>query len=183
MTLDDPQGSGSFPCGGGFAARVAPARPTAFAGGDGRTSLYLSPGQMVVAAEPCAVTTVVGSCVAVCVTDPVARVGGMIHYLLPQCAGTDNPLRYGVKAIPQLIERTLALGARRERLEAKVFGGASVLGAMARQGEHLGAKNARVAFELLRSAGISVRAEDVDGAQGRKVIYHTDDGAAWVRRL
>lgn len=182
MTFDDLPGSLACPGGGGLTMAVAPRRP-ALAGGHGRASVYLPPGQMVVSAEPCAVTTVVGSCVAVCVTDPVARVGGMNHYLLPQCAGTDNPLRYGVKAIPQLIERALALGARRERLEAKVFGGASVLGATARRGEHLGAKNARLAFELLRSAGISVLAEDVDGAQGRKVIYHTDDGAAWVRRL
>jgi len=183
MTFEDALGSVALACGGGFAALGASERRAAPAGRNGRTSLYLPPGQMVVSVEPCAVTTVVGSCVAVCVTDPVARVGGMNHYLLPQCAGTDNPLRYGAKAIPQLIERALALGARRERLEAKVFGGASVLGALARQREHLGAKNARLAFELLRSAGISVLAEDVDGAQGRKVIYHTDDGAAWVRRL
>jgi chemotaxis protein CheD len=150
---------------------------------EGYASHYLPPGQIVASAAPSVITTIVGSCVAVCLTDPEAGVGGINHYLLPERIGTESSLRYGVVAIPRLIERVLALGAAKDRLEAKVFGGASVVGALTRRGDHLGAKNARLAFELLRAQAIRVVAHDVGGDRGRKVVFHSDDGTAWVRRL
>jgi chemotaxis protein CheD len=146
--------------------------------------LYLQPGEIVAFAEPYAVTTILGSCVALCLHDHQARVGGVNHYLLPLQLGRRDAPRYGSAAIPMLIDKLLALGARRDRLVAKVFGGACVMsGGDDERRTHLGAQNTEVAFRLLAEEGIPVAAEDVHGNRGRKVVFHTDDGSAWVKRL
>jgi chemotaxis protein CheD len=77
----------------------------------------------------------------------------------------------------------LALGCRREALQAKIFGGACVNGHTENWSARLGAQNVSVARQVLAAAGIPVAAEDVEGFRGRKVIYFTDNGTAWVRRL
>lgn len=82
-----------------------------------------------------------------------------------------------------LIERMVDAGAVRERLVAKVFGGASLLGDGRAPGRRLGTENVRLAFSILAEAGIPVVAEDVCGTRGRKVIFHADTGDTWVRRL
>ena len=119
--------------------------------------VYLQPGQLYASAQPSAVTTVLGSCVAVCLWDPIEAVGGMNHYLLPFFAGAgQGSPRFGNFAMTELVDRLVALGASKGRLQAKVFGGACVLEAFqARQG-HLGEKNAAVAFKLLEELAIPV---------------------------
>jgi chemotaxis protein CheD len=150
----------------------------------GRPAQFLHPAQIIASGQPCVVTSILGSCVAVCLVDPIAGIGGLTHYLLPRQLGGPPPGRYGSLAIPLLIEKLTALGARRSRLTAKVFGGARMVGVLSRsEGEHVGEKNAQVAFDLLKDLGIPVAAEDVGGARARKLIYYTDDGSAWVRRL
>jgi chemotaxis protein CheD len=146
-------------------------------------SQYLAPGQILVCSDSAVISTIVGSCVAVCLSDPVAQIGGMNHFLLPLRVGSERSPRFGSVAIPTLIDRLLSAGARRERLEAKVFGGASLVGPRARATDPLGSKNARLAFDLLAEARIPVIAEDVEGTRGRKVLYHTGDGTAWVRLI
>jgi len=162
--------------------REAPASPSA----EGRDLIrvYLQPGQLYASSQPSAVTTVLGSCVAICLWDPVAEVGGMNHYLLPFFAGAGRGTpRFGNVAVAQLLDRLQAAGALRGRLQAKVFGGACVLEAFqARQG-HLGEKNASVAFKLLGELAIPVVSQDVGGRTGRKLIFHSDTGHAWVARL
>ena len=146
--------------------------------------VYLQPGQLYASPQPSAVTTVLGSCVAICLWDSVAAVGGMNHYLLPFFAGSGKGTpRFGNVAVAQLLDRLLAAGAHRGRLQAKVFGGACVLEAFqARQG-HLGEKNAAVAFKLLEELGVPVVSRDVGGRSGRKLIFHSDTGHAWVAKL
>jgi chemotaxis protein CheD len=146
--------------------------------------VYLQPGQLYASGQASAVTTVLGSCVAICLWDPLVSVGGMNHYLLPFFAGAGKGSpRFGNVAVAQLVDRLVALGASRTRLQAKVFGGACVLEAFqARQG-HLGEKNAGVAFKLLDELGIPVVSRDVGGRSGRKLIFHTDLGNAWVAKL
>ena len=162
--------------------RETPASPAA----EGRDLIrvYLQPGQLYASAQPSAVTTVLGSCVAICLWDSVAAVGGMNHYLLPFFAGAGKGTpRFGNVAVAQLLDRLQAAGALRGRLQAKVFGGACVLEAFqARQG-HLGEKNATVAFKVLEELGIPVVSRDVGGRSGRKLIFHSDTGHAWVARL
>lgn len=148
-----------------------------------REAVYLHPAHVFASARPCAVTTILGSCVAIVLWDAGAGVGGLNHYLLPHWARPgDDALRFGNVAFERLIEELAAQGAVKKRLQAKVFGGACVL-LSAEKGEHLGLKNVEVARSLLASARIPIRAEDVGGRQGRKLIVHTDTGDAWVKML
>jgi len=149
-----------------------------------RTKTYLQPGQIVAAVEPTTVTTILGSCVAVCLWDPVLGAGGMNHYLLPQWVGNGlSSPRFGNVAVQRLIDRLLSLGSSKKNLKAKVFGGACVLDAFRAREETIGSQNVEVANQVLAEAGIPVVNADVGGRRGRKLIFNLDDGGAWVRLL
>ncbi len=150
----------------------------------GRLTIYLHPGQLFASADGSAVTTILGSCVALCLWDPVSRVGGINHYLLPLWAGSGpSSPRFGDVAVRGLIERVLTLGSDKRRLKAKLFGGACVIAAFRARENHLGMKNVQAAQQLLEQEGIPLVGHDVGGGRGRKLIFHTDDGAAWVKQL
>ena len=151
----------------------------------GVETVYLHSGKLHVSGTPCRVSTILGSCVAVAVFDPVTGIGGLNHFLLPHGApGTPaQAARFGNLAVSQLVETVLAAGARRASLQAKLFGGACVLAAFKKPGGHLGTRNVEVAREMLKAEGIPVVAEDVEGNSGRKLIFQTHDGVAWVRSL
>ena len=144
-----------------------------------------SAGQLLASWEPARITTILGSCVSVCLWDPELGVGGMNHFLLPRGSGTTPAAtaRFGSLAVPRLIEGVMAFGSRPDRLRAKVFGGACVLEAFRVGTRHLGADNVSTALEILKKEGIRIVAEDVGGDHGRKVVFCTSDGAAWVRAL
>lgn len=148
-------------------------------------SVYLHPAQMHVATAPCAIRTLLGSCVAVCVWDQEVHVGGAVHYLLPRGRHSNGETgRYGTLAIPALIRAVCALGGRAGSLRAKVFGGARVLpGLRSPNGTSLGDTNVAVAWQVLATENVPVVGSDVSGEHGRRVLFHVDDGAAWVWRL
>jgi chemotaxis protein CheD len=148
-------------------------------------SVYLHPGQIFVSATACRISTIVGSCVTVCIFDPVARLGGANHYLLAEAfADPAQPNRFGSNAVPELVGRVISFGGRRSDLVAKIFGGAAMnLGAPRMPKETLGAKNITLARRILENERIPVVAEDVGGSRGRKVIFSTNEGHAWVQRL
>ncbi len=147
-------------------------------------SFYLHPGKLFVAIQPTVVTTILGSCVAVCLWDADLRIGGINHYLLPTgLKTTASPLRYGNVAIEELLSRTIRSGARLGMLRAKIFGGACVLDAMRGRDTHLGTKNIEMARKALAEAGIPVIASDVGGNRGRKLIFQPHDGTALVKLL
>jgi chemotaxis protein CheD len=149
-----------------------------------RSKHYLHPGQLFVSHESYAVTTILGSCVSVCLWDPFTKTGGINHFLLPMDVGEDQAsLRFGNFSVRELIEEVLAVGADQARLRAKLFGGACVLEAFRGRENHLGAKNVEIAREVLDAADIPVIGEDVGGNRGRKLIFHTDNGSAWVKQL
>jgi chemotaxis protein CheD len=149
-----------------------------------RAKVYLHPGQLFATAEASAITTILGSCVSVCLWDPALKIGGMNHYLLPFWVGEDmaSP-RFGTVAIDTLIENVLALGARKDRLRAKLFGGACVIEAFREREEHIGVVNARLAENMLRLRSIPVVEQDVTGCRGRKLLFNTDDGKSLVKYL
>ena len=151
---------------------------------DTRKKVYLHPGQLYAAVEHSLVTTILGSCVAVCLYDPVKQIGGVNHFLLP-VAGNDGQKspRFGNVAVPDLVGRVVKLGAERQRLQAKLFGGANVIEAFRDRENHLGTQNVRIARELLAAEAIPVIGEAVGGHKGRKLIFTTDDGSAWVKEL
>jgi chemotaxis protein CheD len=124
------------------------------------------------------VTTILGSCVAVCIWDRRPRWAA--QSLPPSLRPPASP-RFGDSAIALLIGRLLELGAHRGRLSAKVFGGACVLEAFRADEWSLGARNVEIAREQLAAASIPVVGEDVGGDLGRKLVFHVRTGAAWVR--
>jgi chemotaxis protein CheD len=145
---------------------------------------YLHAGHLVVSRDPCRVTTILGSCVAVGLWDPTTGVGGINHFLLPTWTGSDlESPRFGNVAVRALIREVVAAGGRRRSLHAKLFGGACVLRAFQAGGWHLGRKNVEVARQILLDEAIPLSAEDVEGERGRKLIFQTHDGSAWVRSL
>lgn len=146
--------------------------------------VYLHAGHVAAFREPRAISTVLGSCVAVCLWDLGQGIGGMNHYLLPHRAGAaETSPRFGNVALEQLVDELVRLGGRFSQLQAKVFGGASVLAPPRPGAEPLGEQNVRVARSLLGAAGIPIVAEDTGGTRGRRLIFQTDDGLAFVKRL
>jgi chemotaxis protein CheD len=149
-----------------------------------RASAYLLPGQLFASAEPCQIKTILGSCVAICLWDKRRGTGGMNHFLLPSGREGHPPsLRYADHATRVLLETLRALGCRPPNLRAKIFGGAAMFQARDGYATTLGAKNVAAALELMKSAGIPVVAQETGGPQGRKVLFNTDDGVAWSRRV
>ena len=146
--------------------------------------LYLHPGQLFASRQSHAVTTILGSCVAVCLWDPVRKIGGINHYLLPAFTGDGvASARFGNVAIAELLERLISLGCRKRELQAKLFGGACVIAAFRNRTTHLGWENIQTAEKFLGREEIPVVGQDTGGDKGRKLIFHTDDGSAWVKRL
>ena len=145
---------------------------------------FVHAGEIGTATASTLFSTVLGSCVSICVWEPVTGAGGMNHFLLPDqaSAGAASP-RFGNVAFVALMARLGHLGVRVSDLRAKLFGGASVLGDAGPAGAGLGGRNVELARTLLVAAGIPIAAEDTGGVRGRKLIFRTADGAAWVRKL
>lgn len=165
-------------------ASLAPRRP-APTPAPGAATVYLHPGQLLVSDEPVTITTILGSCVSVCVRDVARGIAGINHYLLPVGGATApaaSAARYGDHANEALLAHFLEAGSRRRDLEVKVFGGASVLKALAGD-DHLGARNATAAFDYLAAAGLACDAHDTGGLRGRKLVYDLASGDVLVRTI
>lgn len=146
--------------------------------------IYLYPGEFVTSTDPCTVSTVLGSCVAVCLWDEVRRYGGMTHFILPQEVGNGvSSPRFGNVAIRLTLDGLIDHGSRREDLRAKLFGGATIQGVAAGDVPTLGSRNVTCARQALEHAGIPILAEDVGGTTGRKLRFDTGEGTAWVKLL
>lgn len=146
------------------------------------------PGEYYVSQRDMVLVTVLGSCVAACLRDPVAGVGGMNHFMLagggPNRSGDVMRFdsgRYGAYAMEVLVNQLLKLGARRERLEAKVFGGGSVLDGFTTT--QVGRDNAAFVRGYLVVEGIPIVAEDLEDIHPRKVYFFPRTGRALVRKL
>jgi len=120
-------------------------------------------------------TTILGSCVATCMWDPVARVGGMNHFLVPGDEHSDSDaLKYGVNAMELLINGLLQRGALRSRLQAKLFGGAQVVTNLF----DIGAKNGEFAAKFLRLEGIPCAGQSLGGLRARRIRFCPMTGRA-----
>jgi chemotaxis protein CheD len=142
----------------------------------------IGPGEYYITQRDMVIVTVLGSCVSACMRDPVAKVGGMNHFMLPD-RDVEGPLsasaRYGAYAMEVLINQLFALGARRERLEAKVFGAARVLPGMSDIGE----RNAAFAIDYLKRESIRVVAEDLGNDEPCKIYFFPQTGRVMLKRL
>ena len=149
-----------------------------------RESVFLPPGELYASNEPRAVTTLLGSCVAVCLWDAELKAGGLTHFLLPEATPDGHPSpRFGDIAVSMLIEKLFMLGAREHTLCAKIFGGSSLLWSDHADEDQIGARNVRMARETLALMKIPVIAEDVGGRHGRKLSFDLATGEAWVKRI
>ncbi|WP_136440738.1 chemotaxis protein CheD [Pacificoceanicola onchidii] len=136
-------------------------------------------GDFMISDDPEVVlTTVLGSCIAVCLYDPEKQVGGMNHFLLPEGEGSDtSDVRYGANAMELLINGLLKAGADRDLLEAKIFGGAKMMGNL----RNIGESNAVFAHQFLRDESIPCIAESVGGTAARRIRFWPTTGL--VRQL
>jgi len=135
--------------------------------------------------RPSVIETLLGSCVAVCLYDPVASIGGMNHILLPGKADLkkfDNVARYAINAMELLINRVMNLGGNKQRFMAKVFGGAHVLPAISRE-NWMGTKNSEFVLEFLQMEAITVVSQDLGGHDTRKIYFHTDTSDVFLKRI
>jgi chemotaxis protein CheD len=178
---------------------IRPARPEALPGFEqlqrfwepdtARWTVKLLPGEYYVTRNDEAITTVLGSCVSACIRDPQAQIGGMNHFMLPEDNSFNDDdrkdafalqaTRYGSYAMESLINDLLKLGATRERLEIKLFGGARILASMTDIGGH------NIAFirQYLSLEGLGVVAQDLGGDRPRKVVYFPTSGRARMKTL
>ena len=149
----------------------------------GMHAAKISPGELYASQRNILIVTVLGSCVSACLFDPVACIGGMNHFMLPDRAGPQSlvsePARYGAHAMEMLINNLLSMGASRARLVAKVFGAGRVLPGMS----DVGARNTQFALDYLDREGIAVVAKDVGGNHARKVYFFVKTGRVLVKDL
>lgn len=149
-------------------------------------AVKILPGEYYVSSRNLLMVTVLGSCVGACVRDRVSGVGGINHFMLPDDRRNEDErvgsaMRYGDYAMEMLINQLLKLGARRERLEAKVFGGGNVLPGFTQN--VVGERNARFVNEYLALEGIPVVSRDLLGNYPRKVYFFPSDGRVLVKKL
>jgi chemotaxis protein CheD len=144
---------------------------------------FLFPSAIFAEKNPHRITTVLGSCVAVCLYDPLTRQGGINHFMLPfwNGSGLASP-RYGNIAIEALIDRMHQMGCQTMTLQAKIFGGANVLYSI-NPAAGIGKRNIDLAQNMLASAGIRIVASSVGGNQGRKIIFDTYTGEVFHQFL
>lgn len=160
------------------AAPVTPAPGRYFDAALQVEALKLLPADYAVSDEPIALVTLLGSCVAACVWDPLLRLGGMNHFMLPD--GDGPCARYGANAMELLINDLLKRGARRSRLQAKAFGGGNVLRGFA---DPVGTRNARFVVDYLTAEHIPLLAQDLGDIHPRKIAFFPQTGRALVRKL
>jgi chemotaxis protein methyltransferase CheR len=145
--------------------------------------VVINVGEMHASDRPVEIKTLLGSCVAACLYDPVTRIGGMNHFLLPESADHGgDPARFGVHAMEMLINALMKLGADRRRLEGKLFGGGNVLGSVARR-PTVGERNSAFAREFLAREGIPIRGERLLSDCGTDVRFWPHEGRVFIRDI
>lgn len=148
-------------------------------------AVKILPGEYYVTTQNMLIVTVLGSCVSVCLRDPIAGVSGMNHFLLPSDNGggdlISDSARYGVFAMDILINHMLKLGANRQRLEAKVFGGGNVLKGFT--AINVGERNAEFVLDYLATEQIPILAKDLLDFYPRKIYFFSDSGEVLVRKI
>jgi chemotaxis protein CheD len=145
---------------------------------------YLLPGDVAVCTEPTVISTVLGSCVSVCLYDQRRRTGGMNHFVLPRSAGDRAAsARVAPFAMQALLDRMTRYGSQSANLVALLYGGACVLRSSNPGPNHLGMQNVRAALDFLSESRIPVIRQDAGGQRGRQVRFHTESGDAFVRQF
>jgi len=142
------------------------------------------PGEFFVSREPMVVYTVLGSCISACIRDPIVRVGGMNHFMLPEPKENAHDswgesTRYGSFAMESLINEILKRGGIKSRLEIKLFGAGKIYDGHIDVGD----KNAKWVIQYLKSEGLTVLKTDLGDVFPRKVYYFTESGRVLLKKI
>jgi len=143
-------------------------------------AVKILPGEYFVHNEDLLIMTTLGSCIAACLWDRTARVGGMNHFMLPDGGASDSG-RYGSYAMELLINEMMKRGASRMNMEAKVFGGGQVVAGM--NSLNVGERNTSFVIDYLKTERIPIMSKDVLDIYPRKVCFLPASGKAMVKRL
>ena len=149
-----------------------------------RSVVSIHIGEYYVTSNPVVIRTFLGSCVAACLFDPVNNIGGMNHILIPGSAkesDTTGTARYSFNSMKQVLDAMLELGANREKIVAKIFGGASVIPEIPEK-DSVGHKIISNVKDFLSEEEIQIVKSDLGGDKSRKVYFHTDNGAVYLQR-
>ena len=148
------------------------------------TRITLHIGGLYASPRPIVLDTVLGSCIAACLYDPVTKMGGMNHFMLPEGADSSDPTsaRYGVNAMELLINELMKLKARRQSLQAKIFGGGHVL-KIREKLDGVPQRNTAFIRKFLELEYIPVVREDLGGYEPRRVLFSPHTGQAFMRYL
>lgn len=145
--------------------------------------LFLHPATIAISRYPVWITTILGSCVSVCMFDPVQKIGGINHYMIPYWNGDglESP-KYGNIAIMQLFRQMLDFGSKKEDIVCKIFGGAEML---AEQNSvfHIGQRNIEISYKMLIEMNLPVISSSTGGKQGRKILFNTETGVVLQKYL
>lgn len=146
-------------------------------------AVKLLPGEYFVTGEEMVLVTILGSCVSACIRDPLLRVGGMNHFMLPdsEMGAETTSARYGSYAMEVLVNDLLKRGAVRNRLEAKIFGGGNVLKGFS--ATNVGSRNIDFVRRYLGAERIPVVAEDLGNTCPRKIYFFPVTGRVMVKRM
>ena len=139
------------------------------------------PGEYFVTDQDILIMTVLGSCIAACIWDAKAGVGGMNHFMLPEGDSSDTSGRYGSYAMELLINEMIKLGARKESMQAKVFGGGQVMAGFTTM--NVGERNTQFVLDYLHTERITLVSKDVLDIYPRKVVFFPTTGKAMVKKL
>lgn len=127
-----------------------------------------------------------GSCVGIALYDPVKKIGGLVHILLPRSQGNDNsnPTKFASSGIPFLLEEIVRLGAVRTNIWAKMAGGSQMFNIKGREDKiNIGARNVESAREALKSLGIPIIGEDTGGNMGRTMEFYISNGVVKIKAI
>jgi chemotaxis protein CheD len=182
-------GTGAMFSSGPGAARVAQLKAMPRKNGEASFFFYdahfknaavkILPGEYFVDTEDLLVMTTLGSCIAACLWDRHAQVGGMNHFMLPEGSGDSG--RYGSFAMELLINEMMKRGAAKSRMEAKIFGGGAVIAGM--NTINVGERNTNFVIDYLKTERIPIVSKDVMDIYPRKVCFLPHSGKAMVKRL
>ena len=136
-------------------------------------------GTFFVSKEPIELRTTLGSCISVCIRDPIAGVGGMNHFLLPDSKENQMSAQYGAFSMELLVNKILESGGLKTRLEVKVFGGANVI----KTSQRIGEKNQEFILEYLHDEKLKITTKDIGGTRARKLKYYPQTGKALIMKI
>jgi chemotaxis protein CheD len=149
-------------------------------------AVKIGPGEFYFTDEPIAIVTVLGSCISACISDKRRGIGGMNHFMLPSIdnssgGAASQSMRYGAYAMEVLLNELFKKGARRENLEAKIFGGGRVIRGASTL--NVGESNASFIKQYLKDENIRITAEDLVDSFSRKVYFFPVTAEAFVKRM